>query len=295
MLADRVEARLDARRGLREPEAALDPGRGARRELAVGRVLLVGVRRPARLVQARLQLAARRVQRVARAGAGRRVDHGRQRLGELEEGDGLDGRRRVDARQLRRPRSGGDDRRPGAQAAGRDAVAVLIDRVDPVPLADLEAVCERGHRPVGVDDPAVGLEEAVAAGLGANREAPFDLGRVQHLERGPAGGERVAVRLPVAEVERAVEVEQRRGRSPPRARARAESSPARAGPSARPDRRGGRSASCRGSSRGRARARTARRRRRRVLPARAPVRRRGPSRPRRRRRPRCRRRPRAAA
>ena len=59
VLADRVEARLDARRRL-EPEAARDPGCGPRCELAVGRVRLVGVRRPARLVQARLQRAAGR-------------------------------------------------------------------------------------------------------------------------------------------------------------------------------------------------------------------------------------------
>ena len=229
------------------------------------------------------------------AGARRRVDDRRRRPAEVEVGDGLHRRSRIHAHELRRPSARGDDGHPRAHAARGDAVAVLVDRLDADVLAHLEAVGERRDGFVRMDDPAVRLEQAALARVGADAEPLLDLACIEHLERRPARCECIAVRLPVAEVERAVQRRASAGRSPPRARARAGRSPARAGPSARPDRTGARSASCRGSTPARGRARTARRRRRRAPPARVPVRWRGPSPRLRRRRPRCRRRPRAAA
>ena len=61
---------------------------------------------------------------------------------------------------------------------------------------------------VRADDPPVRLEEAVVAGIDPDPEPVLDLTGVEHGERRPAGGERVAVRPPVAEVD-AVQGEQR--------------------------------------------------------------------------------------
>ena len=229
------------------------------------------------------------------AGARRRVDDRRHRPAEVEVGDGLHRRGRIHAHELRRPRARGDDGHPRAHAARGDAVAVLVDRLDADVLAHLEAVGERRDGFVRMDDPAVRLEQAALARVGADAEPLLDLACVEHLERRPARCECIAVRLPVAEVERAVQLEQAPAALRLELAPEREASPARAGPSARPDRTGARSASCRGSTRARGRARTARRRRRRAPPGRVPVRWRGPSPRLRRRRPRCRRRSRAAA
>ena len=246
-------------------------------------------------MEACLQCVAGRREGVAVAGARRRVDDRRHRPAEVEVGDGLHRRSRVHAHELRRPRARGDDGDPRAHAAGADAVAVLVDRLDADVLAHLEAVGERRDGFVRMDDPAVRLEQAAArprrrgcrtAARSGLRRAPRTAPRTLRVHRGSAPSHRGrACRAARAGA----------GRSPPRARARAGRSPARTGPSARPGRTGARSASCRGSTRARGRARTARRRRRRAPPGRVPVPWRAPSPRLRRRRPRCRRRPRAAA
>ena len=142
------------------------------------------------------------------AGARRRVDDRRHRPAEVEVGDGLHGRSRIHAQELRRPRARGDDGHPRAHAARGDAVAVLVDRFDADVLAHLEAVGERRDGFVRMDDPAVRLEQAALARVGADAESMLDLACIEHLERRPARRECIAVRLPVTEVERALQLEQ---------------------------------------------------------------------------------------
>ena len=74
---------------------------------------------------------------------------------------------------------------------------------------NVEAVAERLDRRVGADDAAVRLEEPAVARIGHDAEPVLDLTRVEHLERHAALGQCVAVRPPVAQVERPVQLEQR--------------------------------------------------------------------------------------
>ena len=198
----------ERRAGFRE--AALDPGRGACGQFAIGDAGLVGVGGAAGLVQARLEPAARGGrERVAGSPTGGRVDHRRDGAAEAEVRGGFDRRRCVDAHQSGRPGAGGHNGHASSHAARAHAVVVLREVLDPASLTHVQTGRESLDGCVCDDDAAVRLIEPAVAGIGTDPEPVLDLTCVEHVERHLARGKRVAVRRPVAEVERPVQLEQR--------------------------------------------------------------------------------------
>ncbi len=136
------------------------------------------------------------------------VDHGRHRFRVREVRRRLPRRRRIDTDERRRPGAYGHDGRAGEHVAGLDTRVRLLDRRDSRALPHLEPGGESREHLVGVRDAAVGLVQAALAGLESDAEATVDLGRVEHLGGDAARVQRVAVRLPATEVERAVQLEE---------------------------------------------------------------------------------------
>ena len=176
---------------------------------------------------------------------------------------------------------------PSGRAAGRassfthgpavttTASASSSSGVDPGAVAHVEPAAERLERPVGEDDPRLGLEHARSAGGGRTGKRRSASSRLEPLpgHSGLVEPARRALLDRVDDLEQPVEAEQRLAGLGLELAPAARAPPAPAAPSAGRRTRAGRCASGRGSTRACARARTARGRRRRPARAQPPGRR----------------------
>ena len=235
----RVEAGLGPDRPADAGETSRDPFGRAGRDGLVGRARVVRVHDRPRLVQSGLQANPRRDEGIPRDRLHGGVEHGWERFVGGEVGARLPRWRSVHSHERRSPGARRHDCDAGPQATDGDRVSVLLHRLDARLLTELgtgveRAASQRRDRVIGEHDAAVALEEAARARLDANREPAADLRGVEHLRLLAARGERPLVGLPVAEVERAVQFEQRPAgfgleRAPERIRLLREPHPARLG------------------------------------------------------------------